>query len=130
MKHRLSTIIFIAALGAGPVHAQSVGDAALGQAVFKKCMACHAIGENAKNRVGPVLNDVVGRQAGTYEGFKYSKPMVDAGTSGLMWTPDDLSQFLKSPNAKVPGTKMTFAGLSSEVERLNLIAYLATLTTP
>ena len=64
-------------LAAGAAYAQ--GDAEAGKNEFKKCMACHTVGEGATNRVGPVLNDVFGRVAGTYEGYKYSKAMVDAG---------------------------------------------------
>ena len=89
-------------LAAGSAYAQ--GDAEAGKNEFKKCMACHAVGEGATNRVGPVLNDVFGRVAGTYEGYKYSKAMVDAGAAGLIWTPETMAEFLYKPKDFVPGT--------------------------
>jgi cytochrome c len=91
-------------------------------------MACHAVGEGATNRVGPVLNDVFGRVAGTFEGYKYSKAMVDAGAGGLVWTPETMAQFLHKPKDFVPGTKMTFAGIADETAIKNLEAYLLTLS--
>lgn len=102
-------------------------DPEAGKAAFKKCMACHAVGENAKNRVGPVLNGVVGRQAGTLEGFKYSGAMLEAGVAGLIWDEATLSAFLAGPKAVVPGTKMSFAGIKDDTERANIVAYLSTL---
>jgi cytochrome c2 len=71
-------------------------DAAAGETVFKRCASCHAVGEDAKNKVGPHLNDLFGRQAGTVEGFKYSQPMIDAGAGGLIWTPETSSTSSRS----------------------------------
>jgi cytochrome c len=113
-------------LAAGSAYAQ--GDADAGKNEFKKCMACHTVGEGATNRVGPVLNDVFGRVAGTYEGYKYSKAMVDAGAAGLIWTPETMAQFLHKPKDFVPGTKMTFAGIADETAIRNIEAYLLTLS--
>ncbi len=104
------------------------GDAEQGKTEFKKCMACHAAGEGATNRVGPVLNDVFGRVAGTYEGYNYSKAMVDKGAAGLVWEHDTLSEFLHKPRDFVPGTKMTFAGISDQAAIDNLLAYLLTFS--
>jgi cytochrome c len=96
-------------------------DAAAGEKVFLKCKVCHQIGENAKNSVGPVLNGVVGRKAGTVEGYNYS----DANkSSGLTWDEATLKEYLPNPRAKVPGTKMTFAGLPNPADVDNVIAYL------
>jgi cytochrome c len=103
-------------------------DAEAGKNEFKKCMACHAVGEGAKNRVGPVLNDVFGRVAGTFEGYKYSKAMIDAGAAGLVWTAETLSPYLLKPKDYVPGTKMAFAGMADQVAIDNLLAYLVTLS--
>jgi cytochrome c len=103
-------------------------DAEAGKNEFKKCMACHAVGEGAKNRVGPVLNDVFGRVAGTYEGYKYSQAMIDKGAAGLVWDHETLVQFLRAPKDFVPGTKMTFAGFKDETAEQNLLAYLVTLS--
>ena len=80
-------------------------DAAAGEKVFLKCRACHQIGESAKNAVGPVLNGVVGRPAGTYPGYSYSDANKD---SGITWDEATLKEYLKNPRAKVPGTKMIF----------------------
>jgi cytochrome c len=111
---------------AGAALAASIGaaaaqDAAAGEKVFAKCKLCHQIGETAKNFVGPVLNGVVGRKAGTYPDYHYS----DANkNSGLTWDEATLKEYLKDPKAKVPGTKMVFPGLSSEEDIANVIAYL------
>jgi cytochrome c len=96
-------------------------DATGGEHVFLKCRACHQIGEGAHNSVGPVLNGVVGRKAGTYPDYNYS----DANkNSGLTWDEATLKEYLKNPQAKVPGTKMSFPGLTKETEIDNVIAYL------
>jgi cytochrome c len=104
------------------------GDATAGEDVFKMCMGCHAVGEGATNRVGPVLNDVFGRVAGTLEGYRYSDAMVEAGANGLTWTHETLDEFLADPRAVVPGTRMSFGGVKDEADRANLIAYLATFS--
>jgi cytochrome c len=96
-------------------------DAAAGEKVFAKCKICHQIGEGAKNMVGPVLNGVVGRKAGSYTDYHYS----DANkNSGLTWDEATLKEYLKDPKAKVPGTKMVFPGLKSDDEIANVIVYL------
>jgi cytochrome c len=117
----LQVYVFAAFVLAGSAGAASAQDAALGEKVFLKCKACHQIGENAKNAVGPVLNGVVGRKAGTYPGYSYS----DANkNSGLTWDEATLKEYLKNPRAKVPGTKMIFPGLTKESDIDNVIAYL------
>lgn len=107
--------------------AQDMGDAAAGEAVFKKCMTCHAVGDNARNKVGPVLNGVVGRTAGTVPDFRYSEAMVKAGEGGLTWNPENLAKYLHEPKEFVPGNKMSFAGLKEDADIANVIAYLATM---
>jgi cytochrome c len=101
-----------------------VGDAAAGERVFRRCQACHQIGEGAENGVGPILNGVVGRPAAAVEGFEYSDAMLEAGEAGLVWTVEELQAFLESPREHVPGTKMAFPGLRSEEQRNDVIAYL------
>ena len=96
-------------------------DAAAGEKVFAKCKICHQIGEGAKNFVGPVLNGVVGRKAGTYPDYHYSEANKN---SGITWTEAELKKYLKDPKAVVPGTKMVFPGLQSEQDIDNVIAYL------
>jgi cytochrome c len=84
-------------------------------------MACHRVGENAKNAVGPVLNGVVGRPAGSVEGFNYSTAMKE---SGLTWDEATLASYLKNPKDVVPGNKMAFPGLKKDQEIADVIAYL------
>jgi cytochrome c len=96
-------------------------DAAAGEKVFAKCKICHQIGEGANNMVGPVLNGVVGRKAGSYPDYHYS----DANKgSGITWDEATLTEYLRDPKAKVPGTKMVFPGLKSDADIANVIAYL------
>jgi cytochrome c len=104
---------------ASPALAQ---DAAAGKTSFNKCMACHAVGEAAKNKVGPELNGIDGRKSGTAEGYSYS----DANkNSGITWSKDQFLDYIKDPKAKIPGTKMIFAGIKNEKEAGDLWAYLA-----
>ncbi len=110
-----ASFVLVSAAGA------SAQDAAAGEKVFLKCKACHQIGENAKNAVGPVLNGVVGRHSGIYAGYNYSEANKN---SGLTWDEATLKEYLKNPKAKVPGTKMVFPGLPNEADIDNVIAYL------
>ena len=97
-------------------------DAAAGKTSFNKCLACHAIGENAKNKVGPELNGLDGRHSGTAAGYNYS----DANkNSGITWNKDQFLEYIKDPKAKIPGTKMVFAGIKKETEANNLWAYVS-----
>lgn len=99
-------------------------DAENGQNVYRQCRACHQIGANAKNLVGPQLNGIVGRKAGTIEGFNYSEANKAAGAKGLVWTEDVLLKYLANPLTFMPGTKMAYAGLKDEADRKDVIAYL------
>ena len=100
----LVLVALLAVAGAGEVRAQ---DAAAGEKVFGVCKMCHQIGESAKNAVGPVLNGVMGRKAGSYPGYSYS----DANkNSGITWDEATFREYIKDPKAKVPGTKMIYAG--------------------
>lgn len=102
------------------------GDADKGKKIFNKCKACHAVGDGAKNKVGPQLNGIVGRAAGQVDGFKYSKAMIAKGEEGLVWDEAALSAYLTKPKDFVPGTKMSFAGLKKEKEIADILAYLGT----
>ena len=104
--------------GLGPTQAQ---DAAAGEKVFAQCRACHQVGESAKNAVGPVLNGLFGRQAGTVEGYNYSPANKN---SGITWDEAIFRDYIKDPRAKIPGTKMIYAGLKDEQRITDLIAYL------
>jgi cytochrome c len=118
--------LLLSALTVAPALAQ--GDPKAGETIFKRCASCHSIGEGATNKVGPVLNGVLGRTAGTAPDYKYSEAMVAAGQGGLVWTPETLTPFLHDPKATVPGTKMSFPGLKKDDEVANVIAYLATFS--
>ena len=97
-----------------------------GAEVFKKCRACHDVGPGAKNKVGPLLNGIVGRPAGTIEGFPYSAANKEAGAKGLVWTEEVMFKYLEAPLSFMPGTKMAFAGLKDPQDRKDVIAYLKT----
>jgi len=112
----------VAIFSACGVHAQE-GDANAGATVFNKCKVCH-VAETDQNKVGPSLNGVIGRVAGTHAGFAYSKAMVEAGKAGLQWDEATLRDYLHNPKAKVKGTKMAFPGLKDDTEITNLLAYL------
>ena len=110
-----------AAVDAPSIDMALVGD---GENVFKKCKACHQVGEGAKNRTGPELNAIVGRTVGAVEGFRYSPPMADLGATGAAWTPESLAEFLANPKGYLPGTKMSFAGLRKPEDAKAVIEYL------
>jgi cytochrome c len=101
------------------------GNAEAGEDVFKKCRACHAVGPDAANKVGPQLNGIIGRKSGTVEGFNYSDANKEAGANGLVWTEVELLKYLENPQAFMPKNKMAFAGLKDEQDRKDVLAYLA-----
>ena len=103
--------------------ADAAGDPEKGVSVFNKCRACHRIGPGARTVVGPELNGVVGRKAGSLGDYPYSSAVK---ASGLTWDEATLAQWLRSPRALVPGTRMTFAGISKDDDIANVIAYLKT----
>jgi cytochrome c len=96
-------------------------DAAAGADVYKKCRACHQVGENAANAVGPQLNGMVGRKAGTVEGFAYSEANK---SSGVTWDKATFLNYIKDPRAAMPGNKMAFAGIKDEQDAADLFAFL------
>ncbi|KHQ51577.1 c-type cytochrome [Mameliella alba] len=104
------------------------GDAEAGEKVFRKCKACHQVGPDAKNRVGPILNGIVGRTPASVEGFDYSDVLQGLADEGKTWTPEELAAFLEKPRDYAKGTKMAFAGLRKEDDRNDVIAYLATFS--
>lgn len=101
--------------------AASAQDVAAGEQSFKKCLPCHSVGEGAKNKVGPELNGLDGRKAGIAEGFNYTEANKN---SGITWGESTFKEYIKDPRAKIPGTKMVFAGIKNEEEVNNLWAYL------
>ena len=107
------------ALSSSAVLAQDVAN---GEDVFKKCRACHAIGEGAKNLVGPQLNGIIGRKSGSAEGFPYSEANKN---SGVTWDKETFLKYIKAPKAFMPGNKMAFAGVKDEADAADLYAFLA-----
>ncbi|HTV30580.1 MAG TPA: cytochrome c family protein [Xanthobacteraceae bacterium] len=104
--------------------ARAEGDAARGKTVFVQCMACHSLNPG-QNGIGPSLHGLFGRKAGTAPDFAYSPSMK---RSGIIWSEAELRSYLPDPQAKVPGTKMTFVGISDPQRLEDLIAYLKTAT--
>lgn len=113
--------VLAAALVAALPSMASAQDAEAGKAVFKKCMACHAV--DGKNKVGPHLDGIVGRKAAAVEGFNYSDALKN---SGKTWDEATLDAYLADPKGYIPGNKMVFVGVKDEADRKNLIAYLGT----
>lgn len=107
-------------------------DAVAGKDIFRKCASCHQIGDGAKNRVGPVLTNIIGRPAGRFDGYKYGKSILEAGEAGLIWTPENIFAYLESPknflreflNDPRAKAKMTFS-IQGEQARNDVIAYLS-----
>lgn len=138
---KLVRVAILAAGLAGFAGAAQAQNAAEGENTFKKCQTCHRIGEGAKNLIGPVLTGVIGRKAGTAEGFAYSVINKNSGDTGLVWTEELVVKYLEDPNAfleafltekgkadlAVGKTKMVFK-LADETERKNVAAYLKTFS--
>jgi cytochrome c len=130
--------------GTGLAFAQDAAapDAAKGKQTFNQCLACHRIGPDAKSLVGPPLTNVIGRKAGTFEGFAYSPLMKAAGDAGLVWTQDEIVNYLVNPSnylkkyltdhgkadAATGSSKMVYM-LANEGQRKNVVAYVATFST-
>lgn len=112
--------IGVMSVGARPAEA---ADAQAGQGTFESfCAACHSVARPAQTLQGPSLAGIVGRRAAALPGFSYSAAMK---ASGVVWTPANLDTYLANPKARVPGTLMTFRGVSDPIARANLVAYLA-----
>jgi cytochrome c len=120
------SVILAAAALAASVSAVSAQDLAAGEQSFKKCLPCHSVGEGAKNKIGPELNGLDGRHSGTAQDYNYT----DANkNSGITWGEETFKEYITDPRAKIPGTKMVFAGIKNETERNNLWAYLKQFNT-
>jgi cytochrome c len=116
----LSALVVIASSAAASTALAQ--DATAGKASFNKCLACHAIGEGAKNKVGPQLNGLDGRKSGTAPDYNYS----DANkNSGITWSEAQFKEYIRDPKAKIPGTKMAFAGIKKEQEVNDLWAFVS-----
>ncbi len=138
-KSALAAVLFSATLlgFAVPVSASGdnvVGDAVRGQSLFKRCAACHKIGPDAKNAVGPELNLIIGRPAGSVDGYRYGKGLLAAGEAGLVWDTENLVEYIMNPKGFVRAflndnsarVKMSFR-MRKEADAQDIIAYLASL---
>lgn len=126
---RLSRMIAAALLAAAqPAAADEAlpGDAGRGAVVWKKCKACHQLGKGARNTVGPHLNDVFDRRAGSVKGFRYSRDMRRAGVDGLVWDWQKLDAYIENPRALVTRTRMNFRGIANARDRADLLTFLRT----
>lgn len=118
MMKKVVIAMAVLVVSAGVAVAQ---DVTAGATAFKKCVSCHDVGPTAKNKVGPVLNGIDARKSGTVAGYNYS----DANKgSGITWNEEIFLDYIKDPKAKIPNTKMVFAGIKNEAEAKNLWAYL------
>lgn len=138
MKFGLKAIAAAVVVALAPATALAQeGDPAKGEQVFKRCATCHAVGENARNKVGPIQNDLIGRVAGTVDGYKYSNLNAAAGEAGLVWTEEKLFDYLDNPTEflknylkeagaedKAKGTSKMVFRLTGEQDRRDVIAYL------
>jgi cytochrome c len=115
--------LFIAAVAfAVSTGSASAQDLAAGEQSFRKCLPCHAVGEDARNKVGPLLNGLEGRKSGTIEGYTYTDANKNAA---IVWNDASFKEYIKDPRAAIPGTKMVFAGIKNEKEASDLWAYIA-----
>jgi cytochrome c len=117
----MRTLVLVSAALAASINVAKAQDAAAGEAVFRQCRACHAVGPDARNLVGPVLNGLEGRKSGTIEGYSYS----DANkNSGITWNEASFKEYIVNPIARIPGTKMVFIGVKNEKDIADIWAYL------
>jgi cytochrome c len=123
IANRVAAFAIALLLAAVPASAWAAGDPAKGEKIFKKCAACHSVAPG-KKKVGPSLHGVIGRVAGSADGFRYSKAMTAYGSSGVVWNADTLDGYLEAPRKVVKGTRMSFPGLKKAQDRTDVIAYL------
>ncbi len=121
--HKSTMMLIGSALALSFTAGAAVADNEAGEAVFKKCKACHST-EAGKKKVGPSLYGVVGRTPGTLDGYKYSASMIEYGATGVTWDAATLDAYLTKPRDVVAKTKMSFAGLKKEADRQAVIAYM------
>jgi len=129
MMKFLAATLALLVLGMPLAAIAAEGDVKKGKKVFRKCKACHVVNKE-QNRVGPHLVGIIGRKAAAVEGYKYSKAMIAKAEEGLVWTEENFTEYMIKPKKFVPGTKMAFAGLKKEKQRVDLLAYLQSLSAP
>ena len=117
----MKSLVLASVALAATIGSATAQDLAAGEQSFRKCSPCHSVGEDAKNKVGPVLNGLEGRKSGTIADYSYSEANKKAE---IVWSAATFKDYIQNPMAKVPGTKMAFAGIKNETEIANLWAYL------
>jgi cytochrome c len=118
----MKSLLWAAAAFAAMIGIAKAQDLAAGEQSFRKCLPCHSVGEDARNKVGPVLNGLEGRKSGTIPDYSYSEANKKAD---ITWNDASFKNYIQNPMARVPGTKMAFAGIKNDTEIANLWAYLA-----
>lgn len=125
MSRPIHILAALIAFSAAPALAEeATGNAEAGQRVFNQCRACHSINQGGRAMVGPNLFGIVGRRAGSFEGFRYSRPMHEKHEQNFVWTVDNLRAYIRNPKDIVPGGSMSFPGLRNEQQLNDLLAYL------
>lgn len=125
MLRLIHTLAAVLLLSVAPAMAQeAAGNAEAGQRVFNQCRACHTINRDGRSLVGPNLFGVIGRRAGSFEGFRYSRPMHEKHEQNFVWTEDNLRAYIRNPKDVVPNGTMSFPGLRNEQQMNDLLAYL------
>ena len=124
MPRVLALLVCLAPLVPAGAGAEEIGDAARGAELYGQCIGCHEVGEGARDRIGPQLNGVFGRRAGSVEGYRYSPSMDRMGADGLTWTLETLDAYLENPRILVSGTRMSFRGMREPRDRADVLAYL------
>lgn len=128
MRSAWSTAIVAVAFLASAGAAAAQGNAEEGESVFKKCKTCHDVGDGAKNKVGPLLNNIVGRKAASIDGYAYSSDLKAQAAKGFVWSEENLGKYLENVKSVVANGKMVFPGLKDEQDRKDVIAYLKKFT--
>ena len=127
-QRALSFVVFLVGGIGLPIPMVLAGDNISAHELFKKCAVCHEIGANARNKVGPHLNGLDGRTAGSVERYRYSRAVKEAGAGGLRWNAETLTQYLQKPRAFLKGTRMSFAGMKDPEQLENLVTWLIGFT--
>ena len=117
----MRTLVMAGVLVVASAGMSAAQDVAAGETSFRKCMPCHDIGPDAKIKLGPPLNGIDGRKAGTFDGFNYSEVNKN---SGITWNHDEFAKYIKNPMQAMPGTRMAFVGIRNDKEIEDLWAYL------
>ncbi|WP_317057521.1 c-type cytochrome [Roseovarius rhodophyticola] len=126
-KRQILTLLSGLICGASNALADTA-DIEAGKAIFNQCKGCHEVGNGARHRIGPHLNGLFGRTAGSHDDFRYSKSFQRAGAGGLEWHAETLDTFLENPRSMTSGTRMSFRGLKDPKDRVNLISFLRTFS--